>query len=150
MIVGNICVCIFDSVFFYGLFVFGMAHFRGPTVRGPICHFLEVVSWAPDNWAPGPDCPGPNCPGPNCPGPNSPRTVSSTLILLWSFPHLFWLCFWFLIVFCSFSDLSLLCFALFDCFVVSVCFTIVLRPNCLPSNYPILKLCFYSPIWRQD
>ena len=35
---------------------------RGPTVRGPICHFLEVDSWAPDNWAPGPNCPGPNLP----------------------------------------------------------------------------------------
>ena len=56
---GNICVCIFDAVFcvFDGLFGFGMVHFRGPIVRGPICHFLEVDSWAPDSWAPGPNLP---------------------------------------------------------------------------------------------
>ena len=55
MIFGNICVCIFDSVFFL---------------------FLEADSWTPDNWAPGLNCPGPNCPRPNCPGPNLPRTKS--------------------------------------------------------------------------
>ena len=78
MIFGNICVCIFDSVFcvfvvylFLGWYISGAqlsgAQFaifsgrtigprttgpRGPTVRGPICHFLEADSWAPDNWAP--------------------------------------------------------------------------------------------------
>ena len=58
--------CILDAVFFYDFLVFEMVHFWGPTVRGPICHFLRADSWAPDNWAP----------GPNCPGPNLPRTVA--------------------------------------------------------------------------
>ena len=52
---GNAPVCILDDVFcfFDDFLVFGMAHFRGPTVRGPICHFLGADSWAPDNRAPG-------------------------------------------------------------------------------------------------
>ena len=29
---------------------------QGPTIRGPICHFLGADSRAPDNWAPGPNC----------------------------------------------------------------------------------------------
>ena len=32
----------------------------GPTVRGPIGHFLGADSWALDNWALEPNCPGPN------------------------------------------------------------------------------------------
>ena len=64
LIFGNTPVCILDAVFcfFDDFLVFWMVHFRGPTVRGPICHFFGADSWAPDNWAPGPNCPGPNCP----------------------------------------------------------------------------------------
>ncbi len=45
-----------------GYMSFGGFLSRGPTVRGPIVHFVRADSWAPDNWAPGPNCPGPNCP----------------------------------------------------------------------------------------
>ena len=78
-------ILLLSFVFFDDFLVFGKVHFRGPTVRGPICHFFRADSWAPDNRAPGPICPGPNlprttgpyCPGPNCPRPNLPRTAMS-------------------------------------------------------------------------
>ena len=56
---GNTPVCILDAVFcfFEDFLVFWMVHFRGPTVRGPICHFFGADSWALDNWAPGPNFP---------------------------------------------------------------------------------------------
>ena len=57
-IFGNTTVCILDYVFcfFDDFLVFGKVHFRGPTVRGPICHFFRADSWAPDNRAPGYFC----------------------------------------------------------------------------------------------
>ena len=58
MIFGNIYVFVFwfSVLFSYDLFVFGMVTFRGPTVRGPICHFFRADSWAPDNRAQGYFC----------------------------------------------------------------------------------------------
>ena len=64
LIFGNTPVCILDDVFCLLMifFIFGTVHFRGPTVRGPICQFFRADSWAPDNRALGPNCPGPNLP----------------------------------------------------------------------------------------
>ena len=90
MIVGNICVCIFDSVFcFFMVYLFLGWYISGAQLsRAQFATFFEEDSLAPDNWAgpgaqlsgaqyatfsgrtvgPRPNCLGPNCPGPNCPG----------------------------------------------------------------------------------
>ena len=71
----HVCILYYVLCFLMIFLVFGMVHFRGPTVRGPICHFGGADSWAPDNRAPGPNCPGPNLPrttGPRTTGPRGP------------------------------------------------------------------------------
>ena len=55
-LVTSVFVYLIQCCVFYVFFVFGMLHFRGPTVRGPICHFFRADSWAPDNRAPGYFC----------------------------------------------------------------------------------------------